>query len=96
MTLFVGGLHDGEWHQVERFPNDTLPKSWSMSKRFPAEYVPKYFTRSPVEILSRHDHYQLLEFHVDGHHYKVYRHYKLKPHEAFEMLLRGYHHMDME
>ena len=96
MSLFIGGLHDGEWHHVERLPDGLLPKQWSMSKRLPAEYAPDYFARSPVETWTRADHYELLEFHVDGYHYKVYRHYKLKPHEAFEMLLRGYEHKDLE
>lgn len=82
MSLFIGGLHDGEWYYVDRLPGGELPKQWSME--------------SPVEICTRSDHYNLLEFHVDGHDYRVYKHYKLTSREAFEMLLRGYQHIDME
>lgn len=96
MSLFIGGLHDGEWHQVERFPAGNLPKQWSMSKRQSLEYAPRYHMPAPVEICSRTDHYNLLEFRIDGHTYHVYRHYKLKPHEAFEMLLRGYTFKELE
>lgn len=73
MSLFIGGLHDGEWHHVERLPNNAMPKQWSMSKRASAEYLPNYFMKAPVETWTRSDHYELLEFHVDGHHYRVYR-----------------------
>lgn len=93
MSLFIGGLHDGEWHRIERFPASNLPKQWSMSKQQPmSEYSPYYDTnaRGPTDYCSRTDHYELLEFHIDGHDYHVYRHYKLKPREAFEILLRGY------
>jgi hypothetical protein len=96
MSLFIGGLHDGEWHHVERLPGSSLPKMWSMTKRHPLAYSPDYYMRAPIEIQTRADHYELMEFHIEGHHYKVYRHYKLKPHEAFEMLLRGYEHKDLE
>jgi hypothetical protein len=96
MSLFIGGLHDGERHRVERFPIGDLPKQWSMTKRQPLEYAPRYYMPAPVEICSRTDHYNLLEFHIDGHTYHVYRHYKLKPHEAFEMLLRGYTFKELE
>jgi hypothetical protein len=96
MSLFIGGLHDGEWHRVERLPDNALPKSWSMAKRLPAKYSPDYFARSPVELVSRSDHYTRLEFHVDGCKYHVFGHYKLKAHEVFEMLLRGYQHMEIE
>ena len=86
MSLFIGGLHDGEWHHVERLLDNAMPKSWSMVKRVPATYSPEYFARSPVDIIPlRADHYNLLEFHIDGHTYRVYRHYKLTPREAFEM-----------
>ena len=95
MSLFIGGLHDGEWHSVQRFPDNSMPKQWSMVKRQQAVYHPAYLMNAPIES-TRTDHYNLLEFHVDGHHYRVYRHYKLTPSEAFEMLLRGYQHMDLE
>ncbi len=96
MSLFIGGLHDGEWHPVDRYPSGELPKQWSMVKRTPQVYAARYFQESPTEICTRSDHYDLLEFHVDGHDYRVYKHYKLTSREAFEMLLRGYQHMDLE
>ena len=97
MSLFIGGLHDGEWHRVERhLAHNEWPKQWSMVKRQPLVYSPAYYMPAPVEVCSRTDHYNLLEFHLNGRNYHVYHHYKLTPNEAFEMLLRGYQHMDME
>jgi hypothetical protein len=98
MSLFVGGLHDGEWHRVERhLGHEKWPLQWSMIKRIPMPIHPSWIDpKQPVDSQSRVDHYNLFEFHVDGHTYHVYRHYKLKPHEAFEAILRGYQHKEIE
>jgi len=92
MSLFVGGLMDGGWHRVERMLGDRLPQTWTLADKRPAQIS----YGDPSVLATVQDGYKLMEFKVDGNTYHVYRHYKLKPTEAFEMILRGYVHKEIE
>lgn len=99
MSLFIGGLHDGELHRVELDLKGKFPAQWSMSKRQSMSVLYQPYMHpagGDIDYCSRTDHYKLLEFHLDGRDYHIYRQYKLTPNEAFEMLLHGYQHIDIE
>jgi hypothetical protein len=94
MSLFVGGLMDGEWHRVERHFDGNLPKNWTLA----GIHQPRVTAPWALLAAGAHlqDNYKLMEFEVEGNKYHVYRHYKLKPAEAFEIILCNYTHKEIE
>lgn len=59
---FIGGLHDGEWHNVRRNEGLFLPPVWTIQERPEVRFDPAVQTVEPT--LSRRTDYVPLPLHV--------------------------------
>lgn len=61
---FIGGLHDGEWHDVQRREGLFLPPIWTIAERPQMRFNPSALVEPE---LSRQTHYVPLPLHHGKH-----------------------------